>query len=260
MNPQHGFELMLFSTEPEWIQRNVAAGVAAIIVDWERSGKVERQAGADTQIGTDTVEDLVRVRGSTDARVICRINSFGAETASEVEHAVGAGADEILLPMVTRAEDVERTIELARGRCGVGALIETEEAITHAESIGRLPITRAYVGLNDLAIARGTPSIFNALVDGTVSNLRAHFTTPFGFGGLTIPEGGDPVPCRLLMSIMAGNNASFSFLRRSYHRDIKGRDPMTEIPRIIAAVESAARRTERQIARDMQELAGLVAA
>jgi hypothetical protein len=83
---------------------------------------------------------------------------------------------------------------------------------------------------------------------------------PFGFGGLTVPEGGEPVPCRVLMSIMAGNKASFSFLRRSYHRDMKGRDPMIEIPRIMAAMESAARRTEGEIARDMQELAGLVAA
>jgi hypothetical protein len=260
MSPHRRFQLMLFSTEPEWIQRNVAAGVAGIIVDWERNGKIERQAGADTQIGTDTLEDLVRVRQSTDARVVFRINSLGPETPYELEVAISAGADEILLPMVVNADDVARTIDLSRDRCGVGVLIETEEAIADAASIGRLPITRAYVGLNDLAIARGTPSIFNALVDGTVTSLRAHFTMPFGFGGLTVPEGGEPVPCRVLMSIMAGNKASFSFLRRSYHRDMKGRDPMIEVPRIMAAIESAARRTEREIARDMQELAGLVAA
>jgi hypothetical protein len=260
MNKRRHFDLMLFSTDPDWIALNVSAGVSAIVVDWERNGKFERQAGADTQIGTDTIEDLTRVRDATSACIICRINSFGEHTPAEIENAVSAGADEILLPMVTEAEQVERTIDLARDRCGVGVLIETEEAIGNADAIGKLPITRAYVGLNDLSIARGTPSIFNALVDGTVSDLRPHFPMPFGFGGLTLPERGEPVPCRLLMSIMAGNDASFSFLRRSYHRDMKGRDPHVEIPRILASLESAARRTEREIARDLQELAGLVAA
>jgi hypothetical protein len=41
---------------------------------------------------------------------------------------------------------------------------------------------------------------------------------------------------------------------------MKGRDPEIEIPRILASLDSAARRTEREIARDLQELAGLVAA
>jgi hypothetical protein len=260
MNHGRQFELVLFSTNPDWIHRNVAAGVAAIIVDWERNGKVQRQAGADTQIGTDTLEDLERVREATDARVLCRINGFGTETAREIDDAVSAGADEILLPMVTSVDQIERTLELARDRCGVGVLLETNEAIGSAESISRLPITRAYVGLNDLAIARRASSIFTPLVDGTIADVRPHFSMPFGFGGLTLPDRGEPVPCRLLMSMMASNGANFSFLRRSYHRDMSGRDPLVEIPRILAAIESAGRRTDHEIAGDMLELAGLVAA
>ena len=90
------FSLMLFSTDPGWIVRNVAAGVSAIIVDWERNGKVTRQSGADTQIGVDTLEDLERVRAATDARIICRINGYGDCTRREVDQAISAGADEIL--------------------------------------------------------------------------------------------------------------------------------------------------------------------
>jgi len=255
-----GFSLMLFSTDPGWIVRNVAAGVSAIIVDWERNGKVTRQSGADTQIGIDTLEDLERVRAATDASVICRINGYGECTRREVDQAISAGADEILLPMVTAPSQVALTLDHVRGRCGVGVLIETLEAVDHAQSIAALPITRAYLGLNDLAIARRAPSIFSALVDGTLAAVRPCFDVPFGFGGLTLPEKGSPVPCRLLMSLMAGSQASFSFLRRSYHRDVAGRDPLTEIPQILAAIESACRRSDGEIARDVQELAGMLAA
>jgi len=95
----------------------------------------------------------------------------------EVEQAVGAGADEVLLPMIQTAEAVEAALGLAAGRCGVGILIETVRAVGLAEELAGLPLTRVYVGLNDLAIERRTPSIFAAVADGTVERVRA----PFGF-------------------------------------------------------------------------------
>ena len=42
------FAIFLFSTDPAWIRSAVAGGVSGVIVDWERLGKRERQAGADT--------------------------------------------------------------------------------------------------------------------------------------------------------------------------------------------------------------------
>lgn len=260
MTQHRDFDLMLFSTNVEWIQRNVAAGVSAVIVDWERNGKHARQAGADTQIGIDTLADLERVRSATTARLICRVNSFSDQTAREVDDAISAGAEEILLPMVRDADEVDRTLGIVDDRCGVGVLIETVEAVANSAAIAKLPIIRAYMGLNDLAIARQTPSIFSALVDGTIEQVRPHFSMSFGFGGLTVPDRGEPVPCRLLMGLMTAHTASFSFLRRSYHRDMRDRDPAAEIPRILAAIESAERRGEHQRAHDLQELAGLLAA
>jgi len=62
------------------------------------------------------------------------------------------------------------------------------------------------------------------------------------------------------MSLLASSGASFSFLRRSYHRDMNGRDPIVEIPRILAAIESAKRRSAGERERDIEQLAGLLAA
>ena len=103
-----------------------------------------------------TEEHLRAVRALTGARVLCRINAFGPGTAEEVEQAVEAGADELLLPMVRTPEEVERTLALVDGRAGLGILVETRDAIAAADELARLPLSRVYVGLNDLSIDRGT--------------------------------------------------------------------------------------------------------
>jgi hypothetical protein len=248
------FAVFLFSTEPAVVNEAVLAGVDGVVVDWERRGKEERQAGADTQIGTDSLQDLIRVRRSTKASILCRIDACGPTTAHEVEDAIGAGADEILLPMVRSLEEVESLLERVRGRCGLGILVETLSAVRLAEDLGRLPLSRVYVGLNDLAIERRSPSIFEAVVDGTVEHLRRCFEVPFGFGGLTLPEGGSPVPCRLLIGEMARLGCDFSFLRRSFHRDTRGRQLSLEVPRLLRAVREAHQRPPEAILGDREEL------
>lgn len=114
------------------------------------------------------------MRNITDATVICRINAYSERTPNELEQAIGAGADEILLPMVRTVGEVEKVRTLAKGRCGVGILVETTNALRNVEELARLPLTRVYVGLNDLAIERGSPNLFAALVDGTVEDVRGH--------------------------------------------------------------------------------------
>jgi len=251
---------MLFSTRPEIIRPAVAAGVKGIIVDWEHIGKEARQAYADTQINHDTPDDLRRVRACTDARIICRVNRYTPLTAHEVEQAIEAGADEILLPMVQSLEEVEAVLRQVGGRCGVGILVETLSAAEIAGDLARLPLARVYVGLNDLAIERGTPNIFTAVADGTLERIRRAFRVPFGFGGLTLPERGYPIPCRLLIGEMARLDCRFSFLRRSFHRDMRGRDSAVEVPRILEAVARARRRSPEAIARDRRDLEAAIAA
>ena len=254
------FELLLFSTDPGTVSRHTEAGVDGFIVDWERIGKETRQAGADTEINADTLEDLRRVRAATNARLICRLNQFGPWTRGEIEEAVAAGADELLIPMVRSPVEVQEAIRLAAGRCGVGILVETLDGVCHAAELARLPISRAYVGLNDLSIERRSRSIFAALTDGLVDGIRPLFTVPFGLAGLTVPEGGRPIPCRLLIGEMARLSCSFSFLRRSFRRDMAGRDPGAELPRLRSAIERARRRSAEEIARDRAELVETVAA
>ena len=248
------FQLFLFSTDPAVIRRAVGAGVAAVVVDWERHGKHGRQVGADTQISTDTYKDLERVRSSTDATVVCRVNAIASGPPGEIDAAIAAGADELLLPMARSVDDVQEALDLVAGRVPLGILVETRAAIESHRELARLPLARVYVGLNDLAIDRGDPNIFNAVGDGTVESLRAAFDVPFGFGGLTSPDRGRPIPSRLLVGEMARLACDFSFLRRSFHADTQERPIESEVPRILEAIDAAGGRSREAVAADRAEL------
>ena len=216
---------VLFAHDPPRVREALAAGITGFIVDWETRGKEERQRGAGTEINRDTPEDLARLERLGAPSRLCRVNRMGPWTAREIEAAIAAGATEILLPMVESPEEVEAFLERIGGRCGAGILVETHRAVERSRELAALPIGRVYVGLNDLAISRRSRSLFDAVVDGTVERLRERFAgTPFGFGGLTVADGGAPVPCRLLMAEMVRLKTDFTFLRRSFRRDVAGRD------------------------------------
>jgi len=215
---------ILFAHDRERVRSALAAGISGFIVDWETRGKEERQRGADTEINRDSPDDLARLERLGAPRRLCRVNRMGPWTAREVDEAFVAGATEILLPMVERPREAEGFLELVDGRCGAGILVETVGAVERCRELAALPLTRVYVGLNDLAISRGTHNLFAAVVDGTVERLREAFDdVEFGFGGLTVADGGEPIPCRLLMAEMVRLGTDFTFLRRSFKRDVAGR-------------------------------------
>lgn len=228
--------------------------MSGIVVDWERAGKERRQANADTQINSHTVDDLRRVRRATDALVVCRINHPHPGSASEIDAAIDAGADELLVPMVRRTADVEVVLERVRGRCRVGILIETQAAVALAAQLCALDLSRVYLGLNDLAIDRGAQNIFSAVSDGTVERVRRSCGLPFGWGGLTLPDAGRPVPCRLLIAEMARLQTNFSFLRRSFHRDISGKNVQLEVAGLLNALERARTRDPKAVVEQRLEL------
>jgi hypothetical protein len=248
-------QLFVFSVTPEYVRDAVAAGVHGAVVDWELRGKARRQAGHDTQINRDTPADLSRVRRATAGRVLCRINAFGPWTAGEIEDAIARGADELLLPMVRTVEQVDRALELVGGRCGLGILIETLPAVAAAAGLATRPLSRIYLGLNDLRIARGSSQLFEPLIDGTADRVRTSVEhVPFGVAGLTRPAAGWPLPCRLLIAELARLGTDFTFLRRSFLADTAGRDLVREVPLLLDAIRAARERTADAVRADRDQL------
>jgi hypothetical protein len=252
-------ELLLFHTDPAVVAEATDAGIAGFIVDWETRGKAHRQAGAGTQINDDTLADLERVRAATGARVLCRVNGFGPWLRREIDCAVDAGADEVLLPMVRHPNEVDRALDMVAGRCGLGILIETRAGVRATPELVRRPLSRVYVGLNDLRIDRGSNELFEPLIDGTVDRVRSYVDGPrFGVAGLTLPERGAPVPSRLLAAELVRIRAEFTFLRRSFLADTAGRPLAPAVAAIRDHLAGLAQRPPQELRPDRQALVRIV--
>ncbi len=253
-------ELLLFHRSLELDQACMRGGASAIIIDLENKGKDIRQSGFDTEINSHSIADIEKLKQLAGIRVICRINGFNTDTHNEIERVIAAGADEILLPMVTMQADVERCLSLISGRCLLGIMLETREVLAFSSRLEAYPLARVYVGLNDLRISRGSPSIFDAISNGTIDTLRQQFPNiPFGFAGLTIPGHGHPVPVHLLTAELARLDCDFTFLRRSFFKDTAGRDVALEILRIQAAMQKARLRSLADIETDQRALQTVLA-
>ncbi len=226
------FELCLFNTDPVFIKKADQAGICTFIVDWECEGKKLRQQGFDTQINQHTLQDLKIVRNATKSQVICRINAIGKNTEEELLKAIKIGVDEILIPMVRSVKEVKWVLDYVKGKAKVGILIETKEAVVKAAQFSKLSLNRIYVGLNDWAIENSRKNIFFPIASGELEQLRKEISLPFGFGGVTLPDLGFPIPAKLLIAEIFRLNCHFSFLRRSFLKDIHEKDLSLEVKKL----------------------------
>ncbi len=248
-------DLFLFENDAPRAARARTHGIRHFLVDWEISDKAERQKDFDTEIAPGTVDDLRALTVVPGATTWCRINRYGTHTARDIDEAVAAGAEGIFLPMVTVLAEVEDFLRRVNGRCATGILVETREACALADELAKFPLQRVYFGLNDFAISRGGGSIFRAVLDGSVERVREAFSgQAFGFGGMTVVEAGDPLPARMLLQEMARLHCHYTFLRRSFRRDTRERDPGEVVAGIQAAWLQCCQRDAEAIRRDRQAL------
>jgi hypothetical protein len=252
-------ELVVLDHDISRVGALVDCGVGTFLVDWESLGKDARQLGFDTEIRPGTAADLAAVAALRGVEAWCRLNSLGPHTPAEVEAAIAAGARGLFLPMVKSPADVDRFLSLVGGRAATGILVETVEGLACVEHLSSYPLDRVYFGLNDFAISRGSRSIFAALVDGSVARARTAFAgTCFGVGGLTAADAGQPVPCRRLLQEMARLRCDFSFLRRSFRRDLATRSAQSAVAGIQSAWRECVARDAVAVAHDHASLCTII--
>lgn len=224
-------KLFLFTTDEHIASNAMAAGVDGLVIDWEQAGKSDRQLNYDTQINADTVGDVVRLREALpQADILVRVEAQPGLMQDQVAAAIQAGASTLMLPMARTAQDVTLFLDAIAGRAASVIQIETQDLFENCADLKDLAWDYAYIGLNDLAISRGREWLFEAFVDGTVD--RIFDTLPgrnIGLGGLTVVSGGFPLPFPKLFSEMARLGCAMTFMRRSFHREIVGRDLKAEL-------------------------------
>jgi len=195
--------LLYITKDPIVGQIAERAGVNWVFVDMEYRGKSDRQVNRDTVISAHTLEDVLAMRQAiTRSQLMVRINPWGVWSQQEVADVVQAGADIIMLPFFTTANEVSAFIREVAGRAKTCLLLETMDAIAALDDILALPgIDFVHIGLNDLHIERGTTFMFEFLADGGVDaiavKLRASGIT-FGFGGMARIGGLVPPAERIL--------------------------------------------------------------
>lgn len=188
-------KLMYITNEPDVALIAEEAGVDRIFIDMEYIGKELRQGGLNTVQNHHTPEDVRRVKQVlTKAKVMCRVNPIHEATADygssaeEINAAIEAGADVLMLPYFKSAREVRIFVELVAGRAVTLPLVETPEAAACLDEILAVPgIDEILIGLNDLSLGLGKQFMFELLTDGTVEKLCLQCKLagiPYGFGGI----------------------------------------------------------------------------
>jgi len=216
-------ELIHITNEPDVAQRCDALGGFRLFVDLERRGKVQRQAGRDTHISTHQPDDVGRVRAVLKrSPLMVRLNPWYEGSVHEIEHALGQGANLLMLPMFSRAQELQLFCQQVAGRAGVVALLETPGALESVDEWVCTPgLQEIYVGLNDLHLATGLHFMFEPLALGWLDRVAQQAQTAglrFGFGGIARMHEGLLSGRQVLGEhVRLGSNSVI--LSRTFHRD-----------------------------------------
>ena len=245
----------MFTTDPLLGLKAEKAGVDGVVVDWESRGKKARQKNHPLETNYDTPQDVHNLSEKLTIPVIVRINALGTRTASEINCALDNGAKIIMLPMARSVDDVKKFLKLIDGRAETIIQVETPTLASDAESLKTLDWDYVYIGLNDLMVATGKSSIWQALFDGTAENISSKLRgRAYGFGGATIIGGGEPIINALILHELVRLGGTISLMRRTLKKELLDRDFNLEMKALRGFIECSEARGPLAIQQDHEHL------
>ena len=169
-------------------------------------------------------------------------------TKDEIDEAIEAGADIIMLPFFKTIEEAKLFIELVDGRAKTCLLLETAEAAMLIDEILKIPgIDMIHIGLNDLHLSLGMKFMFQLLTDGIVESLANKIKAkgiPFGFGGIARLDTG-AVPGKYVLKEHYRLGSSMVIVSRSFCNTDKISD-LDEVKKIFVTGIAEIRRLEAE--------------
>lgn len=260
-------QFMMISNQPEVSRYVCERGVGRIFVDMEVLGKHERQANANTPIYSHRFEDITAIKKAIGdmGEVMVRINPVHAGTQDEVERAIGAGTDVIMLPFSKSPSEVEAFLGFVRGRVTTNILFESGPAIARARMILDVPgIDEVHYGLNDIRIALGADFLFESVAGGLLDWLCGEARTrglSYGVGGIG-RVGKELLPAEQVMREYVRLGSERVILSRVFHGEKPTVDELEAYVDFAAEVEAlrkveaqARRRTESGTDEDRRQFA-----
>lgn len=256
----NSLRLFLFTTDLDLALSAEGAGVDSVVVDWERRGKAERQWRYALEVNDDSPQDVRALAARLRIPVTVRIDPLGEGTPMEVDLALGCGAGVVMLPMARSSDDVRSFLDIVDGRARTLVQVETPQLASDIERFSTLGWDYAYIGLNDLMVARGGHSIWQALIDGTAETICAPLRgRVFGFGGATVIGGGEPIFNALILLELVRLGGSLAVMRRTFKRELLDRELGAELKALRAFIEAARRRGPHAMAHDRAHLHDIIA-
>lgn len=258
------FALMLMTSAPDVATEAVRAGVDRIFVDLEITGKAERQRGRSTIISGHTLDDVRAMRAVVPkGRLLVRIDPPGPGMRAQVDAVVAAGADVVMLPYFTTAEEVRAFVDAVAGRATAQLLLETAAALARVDTIVAVQgVDEVHVGLNDLHRSLGLSFMYEILAGGLIDHVAEHVRAcgrpvRFGFGGGALLDAKHPVAPADVLREHVRVGSSMIILSRTFTGDattvqaLKARvDLSREIIRIREVLAAARARTPAEADRD----------
>ena len=223
-------KLMYITNNPDVAKIAEDAGVDIIFVDMEFIGKYLRQGGMDTVQSHHTIEDVKAVKAVLrKAKLMVRVNPihkageergyFFGDSTEEIDSAINAGADIIMLPFFHKKEELEELVRIVDGRAVTFPLLETNAAYENLDELLTVQgIDQVYIGLNDLSLDQGKTFMFEQLADGTVDEICGKLKNkgiPYGFGGIARPGAGI-LPAEYIIRDHHRLGSSYVILSRSF--------------------------------------------
>jgi len=200
------FTLIIIENDPLRAFSAALAGIDTIMVDLEKLGKPERQAGVNSFISSHHLSDIAAVSdaiNNTKASVLVRTDPYSLDMHYQIDAAIDMGATQLMLPMFRSAATVRDFLEYVSGRLQVILLVETVTALARLPEILSTDYDFSlHLGLNDLHLECKLTSMFEVVTGG----LAEYFATccqrhsrTFGIGGVGRLNSNLRVPAELIL-------------------------------------------------------------
>ena len=212
-------KLILITNNPKVASYATECGVGRIMVDTETLGKKARQFNVNAVFNSHSINDVMDIKDTCDAEIICRINPINSHTGLEIERVIDAGADYLMVPMIKDEIDIKTILSFTNDNIKFIPLLETSSSIIRLKEIVSIDgVSELYFGLNDLSIDMK----LTFLHEVTSSRLMRFCSdiicekVPFGFGGVA-KLGKGHIPADLILSEHFLAKSSRVILGRAFH-------------------------------------------
>ena len=216
------FQMMYITNNPQIARIAEKYSVNRIWVDLEQIGKKERQGGMNTVQSTHTIEDVQIIRDSIEgaASLQVRVNPIHDSSQQEIDQVIAYGADIVMLPFFTTADEARKFVNMVDGRARTCLLLETIGAEQSLDEILEIPgVDEIHIGLNDLHLQYHMQFMFELLANGKVEEITKKIKAkgiPYGFGGIAKLDEG-MLPARHVIAEHYRLGSSMAILSRSFY-------------------------------------------